>query len=778
MDHANLLHPLTLEASQLIRERNIRRDQFIRQTVSKDDLDKYISDDWEIDRELKTKTKIKKLKPHDELLEDHVWLMLHGLGYQKMNVGRQFKIEVNAKSQKIPPKQIDVFAKDDETVVVVECKSSKELKNRSLQKDIGEFANIKKDLANSVRKYFGNGFNPKIIWMFATENILWSENDYERAKQNSIHVIREDELRYFTELGNHLGHAARFQFLAYFLEDQVIHGLSGIKVPAIKGKLGGQTFYAFVTKPEAILKLAFINHHTLDDSESAPTYQRLIKKPRLNSIRSFIEAGGFFPTNIIVSFKKKPNFELNSSGTNASIKFGNLILPNTYKSAWVIDGQHRLYGFSGLEKLAQKENIFVIAFESLSPDKAANMFVDINHEQKSVSKNLIDALRGDLHWESDDPKKRIRALCSRIIGTLNSKVGSPFYSRVVKPDLKPNPTLGGACLNLSAMSETLEKSGLIGSVNKNTHNLNDGIFSSTSDQATLERATRIVNTIFEQVRDANEDAWLLGSEVGLCRNAGFNAIIFLIIDCLEHHQRLNHISPTELKGSEITDITLKYLEPLIAHLRKSTINDVRTLFREGIPLGASEFKELRYKLVGFLRQTHKDFGPTDFEDWKESRSEERKQSVTKKIHKLNEAICSTLFKRLKEHYQDDNYFELAVKSKEAIADAHRKSLDDELDSRGKLEEYLTLAEYKKIITKTEHWSLVSDIFDIPINNEKGRAKNVTWIDKLIPIRNKVMHQTKGRPIELSEIIFVEHIYEEFMNRINSTKDTSIQGLNQ
>lgn len=61
---------------------------------------------------------------------------------------------------------------------------------------------------------------------------------------------------------------------------------------------------------------------------------------------------------------------------------GILYLPDRYRSAWIIDGQHRLYGFSPIDDKYLDHNIVVVAFETLPKAEEANLFVTINHEQK------------------------------------------------------------------------------------------------------------------------------------------------------------------------------------------------------------------------------------------------------------------------------------------------------------------------------------------------------------------------------------------------------------
>ena len=59
-----------------------------------------------------------RVKPADEQLEDEVWSILAQMGFKEMSKARRFLI---AFEDGLPPRQIDVFAKGDETVIIVEC---------------------------------------------------------------------------------------------------------------------------------------------------------------------------------------------------------------------------------------------------------------------------------------------------------------------------------------------------------------------------------------------------------------------------------------------------------------------------------------------------------------------------------------------------------------------------------------------------------------------------------------------------------------------------------
>jgi DNA sulfur modification protein DndB len=80
------------------------------------------ADGWTIQRENRTTYRMRRPKRFDEVLENRFWNILYRFGYAELNAGRSFRVVVG-KGTEATEKQIDVFAKDDETVVVAECKA-------------------------------------------------------------------------------------------------------------------------------------------------------------------------------------------------------------------------------------------------------------------------------------------------------------------------------------------------------------------------------------------------------------------------------------------------------------------------------------------------------------------------------------------------------------------------------------------------------------------------------------------------------------------------------
>lgn len=132
----------------------------------------------------------------------------------------------------------------------------------------------------------------KIKFIFATKNYYLSEQDNARLNNYGIIHFDEETLKYYQELTKHLGTSAKYQLLGSIFEGQTIPELDN-RIPAIKGKMGGYTYYSFSIEPEKLLKIGYVLHRNKANRKLMPTYQRLIKKSRLKSVQDFVDNGGF-----------------------------------------------------------------------------------------------------------------------------------------------------------------------------------------------------------------------------------------------------------------------------------------------------------------------------------------------------------------------------------------------------------------------------------------------------------------------------------------------------
>jgi DNA sulfur modification protein DndB len=225
-----VLANITVQESDRTTEYRKRKKLHDEKLVTPGAVADYAPQGWIAAKPTKNGVRLRKQRTEAEILENRLWCCLYRLGYSELNVGRNFKIQTADGVQK----QIDVFAKDDETVVVAECKTAEEHKKKPLQKDLGELHANKRSISTEIRRHYGRDFKPKIIWIFVTDNIALTQADLARAKEYRIDILTDRELTYFEEISKALGTAARQQFKAEYLSGLDIPALENKKIPAVK----------------------------------------------------------------------------------------------------------------------------------------------------------------------------------------------------------------------------------------------------------------------------------------------------------------------------------------------------------------------------------------------------------------------------------------------------------------------------------------------------------------------------------------------------------------
>jgi DGQHR domain-containing protein len=753
--------PLLTDPSKIKREAVKRRKQHEEKVIRPEDIPAYEEQGWQIEKRGK-RVQAKRPKPIDERLENRFWLLLAKLGYPEINAGRKFTMLIERKGAESLRKQVDVFAKDDETVVVAECKASNSFTRRSLQKDIEEFANLKRPMSNAVRRHYGDGKRFKVIWLFVTENIIWSAPDKQRALGENIRIITERELRYYGQVADHLGKAARYQFLAEFLKGQPIPEMSGKTVSAIRGKLGGKTFYSFVTTPRDLLKISFVNHRSLNDPEGAPTYQRLVSRTRLKDIGEYIKGGGFFPNNLLVNFIRQVRFDKTATDEATGIQFGRLFLPDQYRSAWIIDGQHRLYGFAPVDDKFANQNIIVVAFERLSKVEEANLFVTINHEQRPVPKHLLDDLEGDLKWGSEIPSERVGAISARLISVLNADMGEPFYNRIAQQGM---PTTGRTNLTIPAIKDALRRSGLLGTASLRNTVYDLGPLCGSTDSESLDRARSGVTEFFSTIRNANPDEWDRGRDGVLCTNVAVQAYIMLLGSLIQYWEQNTATDARELDVAEVLMGIDEYFKPIREFLESKNQLELKERFQ--VPFGSGGPPEYYFRLCKLVKERFADFEPEGMTDWEEEHSGDRIREADERLKEIVQEMRNYIFSVFRALYGEKNnaYWERGVSDKEVKSKAYDRSLDTEVEDRLPLETYLEVVEMKKVVENKQAWPYFKDVFNIPEPGEKGQSKNLKWMLRVNELRRIPAHPARERKYKIEDFQYLDYIYEEFTQRL-------------
>lgn len=761
------LSPLLVEEEDIAAELRLRRSDYISESIHPADLEKREAEGWELERAGKSASRVRKRKTGARKLEDRVWCLMARMGYPTLN-GVDFKIRYERQDGSIGQKQVDVFAKDHETVVIVECKHRDERGKRSLQKDIHETENLQKPFANAIRKHFGSGYRPKILWLYVTENIIWSDNDVERADASNIRIISENELQYFEAYVLHVGSAGRYQFLSQYLAGQSIPGLSNIGVPATRGYFGGDKFYAFTIPARILLKLAFVNHQALNNPDSRPAYQRMINKSRLQNIGRFIESGGYFPTNILVNFDSELQFDfLGQQGAGDDTKLGLLHLPNRYQSAWIIDGQHRLFGFTNLSDKYLDLPLFIIAFERLAAQKEADLFITINHEQKSVPKGLLVALQADLKMGSDDPKQALAAIGSALIRAISNDNTSALYRRFAIPGINP---LESQNLTLAEAVKGLSQSTLLGRIVGKKNRL-PGFLSAATDKETIERARRVLNGYFRAVMETNPTRWNAGREAYICVNPGIRAHLRLLNEILRHLESKGVFDPHTASPEQIVQQVTEFLTPLLQWFQTASDEDVSSRFARRF--GEGGVTEYYFALCDIVAKKHPGFGGAEFQEYKERKADQRVKLTDQNVNDLQFVISKVVIETLKKVHGTHDlatgekaYWELGIEDGGIKQSAYKKQQEAPVAKRAPKEAYVDLIDFEKIIRQKNNWDHLAPIFSIalPGVNPKSKIYHTDWLSELNQIRRVAAHKSAYRQYKEEDFSFISWLKQEIYER--------------
>lgn len=760
------LKPLLIDHASIAKAHRTRKSRYNTAKVHVVDVDAQKAKGWEVVKAGKRYCSMRREKPISQYLEDRLWSLCKDMGYPVLN-GSLFTVEFTRTDGSAGKKQIDVLAKDDETVVVIECKTREKRGTKYLQKDLHETALLQKPIANAIRDYFGGSFDPKILWIYATENIIWSEEDVKRADAARIRLITENELQYFEAYISHVGTAGRYQFLAEFLQGEEIKGLKGVKVPAVRGKLGKDVFYSFTISARHLLKLAFVNHHALNHPEGRPAYQRMIDKRRLNGIGQFIKSGGYFPTNILINLVEHCIFEpLPKISDDGNWKFGHLVLPSKFKSAWIIDGQHRLFGFSNLPEEYLDQPLFVLAFEKIDTAKEADLFITINNKQKSVPKALLVALQADLQMGSDDAEEALSALASFLIRKVAADATSPLFGRFEVPGV---PASAAQVLTVPEVQKGLKRSQLIGRVVRKVRL--PGHLSGGTDDKTIDRARRSINGYFRAVEAAAPQRWSAGRSGLILTNPGIRAHLMLFSEVLRYQHGLGKIDPYVATPDELVACATSYCEPLFKWLGAASDEQMSARFAR--KYGEGGVKEYLFALCDIISVSDPQFGSDEYRAYKERSADERADQAKLDVEDITKLISRVVIESLKKIYGTDElpsgekkYWELGIADSKIKEDAYKAQQQTKAENRAPREAYLHVIDFEKIIKQKGNWEHFKPIFGIPLKGEnpKGKEYHLDWLKDFNEIRRVTAHSSIYRHLKDDDFEYIEWLKGELYER--------------
>lgn len=358
-------------------------------------------------------------------------------------------------------RQTDVVAIFERHIFIIECKHSGKSKGiKDLQKKIWDFLALKPFIEKRCEKIFGIPFNA--VFIAASSNYTFDNQEASAYLDNQEIIIFDEKRRnYIQEVldESKSPEFALIQFLGFFRSGYSDFNSIEIsntskkgdkqykKVPwkissftSESGKGKKNKVYTFSMFPEDMLKISTVAHQQFNnifeaESMDANYYQRILTSTRLNKIKQHLETNNTpFANNILVSYR----------GDNSSLKFeeidaidskslkGNVpgilkfdACPGTFH---VIDGQHRLFGYTSIENkaggLREKHRIIVTAFQGLTVEEEADIFLEVN----SNAKPIVPSLLMEIEWSAQ--AKTSSNLCNGLIFSLRSEAKSPLRNLI------------------------------------------------------------------------------------------------------------------------------------------------------------------------------------------------------------------------------------------------------------------------------------------------------------------------------------------------------------
>lgn len=712
----------------------------------------------------KTKVRLQKKKEVGPAFEDRIWAMFYDLGFRCLN--RDEHLVIKWGEGEGDHKQVDVVAVGDDAIFVVECKAASKISTTTSFKAVIDGIELHKEgIIKSLRQIYGD---KKVKFILATDNYRVGTEDAKRMEEKKIFHLNENAYRYFQGLIKSYKSCVNYQFHGLMFKNELISG-QRVRIPALKGRMGGFDYYMLSIEPETLLKMGFVLHRTKVNDSMAPTYQRLLSAKRLPKITEFIKAGGYFPNSLIVNFdtsgssKMKIQFDPTSNPSeDSNAKIGMLSIPNAYGIAYIIDGQHRLYGYADAAPYKYNNTIPVVAFINMESREQLQIFMDINENQKAVSKNLRLDLEEDINWDSKQVDSRLKALRSSIIKALSADSASVLSNKIsVGEDISD--------LNFTPFDNGLLQSSLLPRASKQTYTKDTDVCMYNTqnldhDKAMTECKKRVANFIRECYNYVHGELdEKLFKEFIMC-NRGTYAFVALIGSINKHLVTKGAIEQfTSLEKR--MDAMHPYLDIFVNYLSNLPAVDENELrFIRGQ-------QAERTWLCRFQNSIHKidpEYSPDGLETWLKTQDAGLQQKAKEFTEKIFAILKANVLNRLQDLYEnswEDNVNDIKKSCLTRLIQLHGDDDDFDLQTL-EWTDAIDLSDLKFIIeknwtaTKAEDSSFVpfKKDYAIKVNDVFGtKAEKLAWINDLIKFK-KMVDDPKGNKLSPQQVDELEFIY--------------------
>lgn len=205
-------------------------------------------------------------------------------------------------------------------------------------------------------------------------------------------------------------------------------------------KQGKYQFYTLTMPSEVLAETCSV---TTRAEDPVLGFQRSLDTKRAEEIAHYIDKDvGTIPTSIVLSAQKKANLKI--VGRGKTLEF-----TNTPGAFLILDGQHRVYGFS---KAKTSLRVPVVIYNGLTLKDETRLFIDINTKQRPVPPQLLLDIKrlADIESETEQVLREIfdffdQELDSTLAGSMSpsesskSKLNRVTFNQATKPLLEVFP---------------------------------------------------------------------------------------------------------------------------------------------------------------------------------------------------------------------------------------------------------------------------------------------------------------------------------------------------
>lgn len=172
---------------------------------------------------------------------------------------------------------------------------------------------------------------------------------------------------------------------------------------------GNHRFYTLTMPSEVLAQCCFATNREEDPIEG---FQRVLDAKRAQEIADYMDLGfGTIPNSIVLSAQPEANLKDIAKGKTLEFTFS----PHSFL---IIDGQHRVFGFS---KARTKLRVPVVIYNGLTKQEESRLFMDINTKQRPVPNELLLDIKKLADAETDQ-----EAILRELFDLFNSDNESPL----------------------------------------------------------------------------------------------------------------------------------------------------------------------------------------------------------------------------------------------------------------------------------------------------------------------------------------------------------------